>query len=240
MSGLNQIRIVPSAAKYAEQMEDLQHAVYGTTRENPYEVFTAARFRHHLSVFPEGQFVALDGDRVVGLTVSMRAPFDPARPHLDKWWASINDGWLTNHDPNGEWMYGVESCVHKDYQGRGVGSKLMDARFNVARQLNLRGMFAGSAIMSYFQVPETVSVEAYVQGVVEGRYFDINLTKQVKKGFRPVGITPNYVVDPESRYYGIIIVWENPDYDPARTPAARVVKRQYRMTMHDPRVAAGV
>ena len=65
-------------------------------------------------------------------------------------------------------MYGVESCVHPAYQGRGVGSKLMDARFNVLRKLNLRGMVAGSAIIDYPAVADSMSVEQYVQDVIDG------------------------------------------------------------------------
>jgi len=113
-------------------------------------------------------------------------------------------------------MYGVESCVHPDYRGQGVGSKLMDARFNVLRRLNLRGMIAGSAIIDYSTVADTVSVEQYVQDVIAGRRFDTNLTKQLHKGFKAGYPIPNYITDPEACQYGVVIVWENPDYRPER------------------------
>lgn len=211
-------------------MEDLSHLVYGSSRENPDGTLTAAHFRRHIEVFPEGQFTALEARRVVGLTASMRIAFDPAYPFIESWYTTISDGWLTRHDPNGDWMYGVESCVHPAYQGMGVGGKLMEARFNVAKALNLRGMVAGSAIIDYYKVAEHVAVEDYVRGVVEGRYFDRNLTKQLRKGFRAVAPIPDYLPDPETRGWGVVIVWDNPDYEPVRPVVSLIKPRRYRIT----------
>lgn len=212
------IVIRPTATEYAEQLEDLMHAAYGTTREAPIEVFTAAMYRKHIEIFPEGQFMALDTrtDRVVGVTISLRMHFDPRHHHTERWWQSIGDGWLTTHVPHGEWMYGVESCVHPDYRGAGVGSKLMDARFSTLRRLNLRGMVAGSAIVNYYQYADQLSVEDYVQEVAAGKIFDTNLTKQLHKGFKAHYPIPNYVTDEESLFYGVLITWENADYRPER------------------------
>jgi len=108
-------------------------------------------------------------------------------------------------------MYGVESCVHPAYRGHGVGSKLMDARFDVLRRLNLRGMIAGSAIIDYHKVADSVPVEQYVADVAAGRRFDTNLTKQLHKGFKAYYPIPNYINDEEALRYGVLIVWENPD-----------------------------
>jgi GNAT superfamily N-acetyltransferase len=110
-------------------------------------------------------------------------------------------------------MYGVESCVHPAYRGCGVGSKLMDARFDVLRRLNLRGMVAGSAIIDYHKVADSAPVEQYVQDVIAGRRFDTNLTKQLHKGFKATAIIPNYLdADDGSGGYGVLIVWENRHY----------------------------
>jgi GNAT superfamily N-acetyltransferase len=225
------ISIVPSSPRYAEQMEDLMHAVYGSTRENPDGTFSAAMFRRHMQIFPEGQFVALEAGRVVGLTASMRIPFDPAHPFIENWYVTISDGWLNHHDPAAEWMYGVESCVHPDYQSSGIGSKLMQARFDTAQALNLRGMVAGSAIISYYKVADQVTPKAYLQGVVEGKYFDNNLSKQIKKGFRPLALIPDYLPDPETRGWGVVIVWENPTFDSQKpTGTGKIARRRYRFT----------
>jgi ribosomal protein S18 acetylase RimI-like enzyme len=126
-------------------------------------------------------------------------------------------------------MYGVESCVNPAYRGSGIGGKLMEARFNVARQLNLRGMVAGSAIIDYYQVAQQVSPEDYVRGVAEGRFFDTNLSKQIRKGFRPAALIPNYVDDPGTLGWGVVIVWDNPDYNPVFTLPMPVHAPRYRL-----------
>jgi GNAT superfamily N-acetyltransferase len=225
------ITIVRSSPRYAEQMEDLMHAVYGSTREQPDGTFSAAMFRRHIELFPEGQFIALEAGRVVGLTASMRLPFDPAHPFIENWYVTISDGWLNRHDPAAEWMYGVESCVHPDYQGAGVGGKLMQARFDVAQALNLRGMVAGSAVISYYKVADTVSPEEYLAGVIAGTYWDNNLSKQMRKGFKPLALIPDYLDDPETRGWGVVIVWDNPMFDPAQPiGTATIPPRRYRLT----------
>jgi GNAT superfamily N-acetyltransferase len=225
MTSDHSIQIVPGKPHYAGELERLYRHVYGDEDDpNAADVFTAAMFRRHLEVFPEGQFVALDtalpeGEQVIGLASSMRLAFDLAHPHLESWYKTTGDGWLTTHDPNGEWLYGVESCVHADYRGQGVGGKLIDARFDLARRLNLRGMVAGSAPMGYHRYADTLTIEEYMQGVVEGRYFDINTSKQLRKGFRYTGVLiPNYIVDQEARGWGALIVWDNPSYSVARIP----------------------
>jgi ribosomal protein S18 acetylase RimI-like enzyme len=113
-------------------------------------------------------------------------------------------------------MYGVDSAVLPDYRSRGVGSKLMDARFAVLKQLNLRGMIAGSLIIDYHKVADQVTPEQYVQDVIDGRRFDTNLTKQLHKGFRVHNIIPDYFNDVRTLNYGVAIVWDNPDFDPSR------------------------
>lgn len=229
---VRRISIVPSSARYTQQMEDVSHMVYGTNRDNPDGTLVAAHFRRHAELFPEGQYVALDHGHVVGLTASMRIAFDPAHPFIEPWYTTISGGWLTRHDPDAEWMYGVESCVHPAYQGMGVGGKLMEARFNVAKALNLRGMVAGSAVIDYSKIADKVSIDDYIRGVADGRYFDRNLTKQIHKGFQPVAPIPSYLPDPETCGWGVIILWANPDYDPSR-PSCRAVKpRRYRIMTH--------
>ncbi len=228
----HRISIVPSSPRYAGQMQDLMHFIYHTTRENPDGTFTAEMFRRQIELFPAGQFIALDAGHVIGLTVSMRIAFDPAHPFMNSWYEIISNGWLTRHDPTAEWMYGVESCVHPDYRSFGIGGKLMEARYDVAKALNLRGMVAGSAIIDYHKVVDQMSAQTYVNGVVEGRYFDTNLSKQLRKGFRAVSLIPDFLPDPEPVGWGVVIVWDNPDFDPTRPILTTAIKpRRYRFTM---------
>lgn len=120
-------------------------------------------------------------------------------------------------------MYGVESIVHPDYRGRGVGSKLMDARFETLRTLNLRGMIAGSLFIDYHKVADRMTPQAYVQAVVQGEIFDTNLTKQIHKGFRVTNLIPSYIPEPRTHDYAAAIVWDNPDYRPNQTQVTQKI-----------------
>ncbi len=226
--------IINSLPEHAEQQTALMERVYGVKQDEPdSELFSPAQFRRHIELFPHGQFVALYQGRVIGLTVSMMLPFDPAKPFIEPWFTTIDNGWLHKHDPTADWMYGVESCVDNDFHSRGIGGALMDARFNVARDLNLRGMVAGSGLISYRQNTEKygpIKPDDYIRRVVAGELFDTNLTKQIKKGFKPLAVIPNYLRDSESMGWGAVIVWDNPDYDPSRR-RGEIVPRQYTLPM---------
>jgi hypothetical protein len=81
------IRVIPSALEYVEEMQDLLFLIYDVTSDDYEDLFTAEMFGQHLQVFPEGQFIALDSEaeRIVGITVSMRMNFDASRPFVEPW-----------------------------------------------------------------------------------------------------------------------------------------------------------
>ncbi len=93
-----QIAVVPSSVKYLGQMEMCHQLAYGytvdaTASEIDAEAVTAEKFRQHIEIFPEGQFVALDKrtNRVVGLTSSMRTNLN-AHDAAKSWAELTNDG----------------------------------------------------------------------------------------------------------------------------------------------------
>lgn len=113
----------------------------------------------------------------------------------------------------------------------------MDARFDMLRQLNLRGMVAGSAIIDYHTAPH-LTPNQYVLEVVAGVRFDTNLSKQLHKGFRVHNVIPNYLIgDSTTMGYGVAIVWENNAYRP-NVGAGRAIKpRSYAFDLRPMHVA---
>lgn len=109
-----------------------------------------------------------------------------------------------------------------------MGGKLIEARYELARRLNLRGMVAGSLIIDYHKAAHEISARQYVAEVVAGTRFDTNLTKQLKKGFKVVGLIPDYSDAESSLGWGVEMIWENPDYRPVTVPRRQPVAAGFR------------
>src|SRR6187399_1834958 len=74
MGASSGIIIIPMQQEHAEQLEALQRIVFPNLVEE--ELLHAEQYKRHVDIFPEGQFVALDGDKVVGATSTIRYRFD--------------------------------------------------------------------------------------------------------------------------------------------------------------------
>lgn len=88
-----EIRVLPTAERYVYQMESCHQLAYGyTPSPDDVEALTADKFRQHLRLFPEGQFMALDAEIIVGTSTNMRLDVD-LHQHSPKSWAEVtNDG----------------------------------------------------------------------------------------------------------------------------------------------------
>jgi GNAT superfamily N-acetyltransferase len=178
----------------------------------PDEWMTEEHFASHLRLFPEGQHVALDGARVVGQSSTFRIGGARAL-HQHQYMDILGQSYFTNHDPNGEWLYGADMSVHPDYRGRKISKLLYDARKALIRQLGLRGMVAGGMIPGYKHYRDSMSVEEYARAVAAGELTDPTLTPQLRAGFMLRGILYNYIEAGELGNNSTLIVWENPEWD---------------------------
>ena len=132
----NGLVIASARAEHAAQLEALQRVVFPTLADE--ERFKAAHYLKHLELFPDGQFVGLDGDRVVAATATIRLHFD-FTDHSHTFADIIQGGWLTSHQPDGDWLYGADIGVHPDYRGRGLAQALYAARQELVWTLGSRG-----------------------------------------------------------------------------------------------------
>lgn len=187
---------------HAEKLEALQRIVFPTLAED--ELIRAEHYRRHLELFPEGQFVITDGDAVIGMTSTMRSSFDFTDFH-HTFKETIAGGWMTNHDPAGDWLYGLDIGIHPDYRGRGLARILYRARHTVARELGLKGQLTVGMMSGYGAVSGEMSGEAYYRDLVAGRRFDPTVSSQMKIGFEPIALIPDYLNDPVCGNYGVLI-----------------------------------
>ena len=205
------IRIETIRPEYAEALEQLQRDCFPTLAEG--ELMHAAHFRNHCLLFPEGNFVALDGERVIGLGSGFLIDFD--FDHAQHSFQEIIDGgWYSHHDPQGAWYYGADISVHPAYRRRGLGSRLYAARKGIVQRLNRRGIVAGGLIPGYAAQRQNMTVQQYVDKVVTGALRDNTLSFQLGQGFDMRGLLRDYIEDAASDNWATLIVWENPDYRP--------------------------
>ncbi|MGH9334333.1 MAG: GNAT family N-acetyltransferase, partial [Vicinamibacteria bacterium] len=130
------IRVSSTRTEHAEPLEELQRLCFPTLDDR--ERFKASHYLKHIELFPEGQFVALDGEKVVGMTSTIRLDFD--FEHTGHRFADIIEGgWLTSHEPAGSWLYGADIGTHPDYRRRGIARGLYAARHDTVRRLSLEG-----------------------------------------------------------------------------------------------------
>lgn len=187
----------------ADQLEELQRVVFPTLADE--QRFKAAHYRRHLELFAPGQFVVRDGPRVVAATATIRMHFDFA--HINHTFADIiQGGWLTSHEPTGDWLYGADLGVHPDYRGRGLAVALYAARQELVWALGLKGQVTAGMMSGFGAVKHRMSAQAYYEGLLSGAINDPTLSMQQKVGFELKALLSNYLDDPICDNYSVLIV----------------------------------
>lgn len=195
--------IASTRPEHAESLEALQEIVFPTLADE--ERFKAAHYRHHVAMFGEGQFVALDEDRVVGATSTVRVHFDLTRP-AHTFEDMIQGGWLTSHEPEGEWLYGADVSVHPECRRRGLATALYAARQELVWRLGLRGQITAGMMSGYGAVKDRMTAEDYFEGLRTGRITDPTLSMQQHAGFEVRALLADYLNDPVCDNYSVLIV----------------------------------
>jgi GNAT superfamily N-acetyltransferase len=196
----------------------LQHDCYPTL--STIALWREEHLRQHMANFPQGQIVAAEGAKLVGHSASFLISSAIAlKPHTFR--EITLNGTFGNHDPNGDTLYGAEIMVHPDYRRKGIGAKFYKYRFEIMRQFNAKYFAAGGRIPGYGSVKDQMTVEQYVEDVVEGRRTDRVLTPQLRSGLRVQSVMPNYLNDPNSNNYATLLVRDNPEHVPATATKTR-------------------
>jgi hypothetical protein len=212
ISETQSVHITHTRKEHCKALAKLQRVIFPTLTDE--ELLTEAMYRKHLKVFPDGQFVALANiggkAKVVGATSTLRTNFnfhDIQHTFLQ----AIAGGWLTNHLPDGEWLYGADMGVHPDYRCLKIGSRFYEARRQLVKRLKLRGEIAGAMLPGYREHHKRLSIEDYVRKVVSGDLKDPTLSFQLKNGFKVRGILYHHYEN-DTDPHAALIVREYPDY----------------------------
>ncbi len=207
------ILIVNLLPNHASGLAQLQKDCFPTLGES--ELMAEEHFLSHYGIFPQGDFVALDDERIIGLGAGFFINFNFENPN-HTFSEIIANGFHTNHDPDGEYYYGADISVHPDYRGQGIGRRLYEKRKDLVRKFNRKGIIAGGLLPNYPDYRNELSVPAYVEQVIAGNLYDGTLTMQLRNGFKVINLLENYIQDSASDNWATLILWENPDYESDR------------------------
>jgi GNAT superfamily N-acetyltransferase len=208
---MSEVTITTLKPEYFEALDELQRIVYPTLGEQ--ELMRAEHFAAQYEIFPQGQIIALSEGQVVGQGSGFFIDFDFAHP--DHRFRDIcANFYFSNHDPNGAYYYGADISVHPNFRRRGIGRRIYDARKDVVRAANRRGIVGGGLLPGYPPHRGEMSPRAYAEKVVAGEYHDNTLSFQLSMGFELRGMIRDYIEDSASDNWATLLVWENPDYRP--------------------------
>lgn len=184
--------------------------------------YTEGALNGQINNFPEGQIVVTYGNQIVGYCATFRISGDIAlKPH--SWEEITGNGYASRHDPNGDHLYGMEVCVDPNFRGYRIGRRLYNERKRLCQDLGLKGIvFAGRIPSLAKKIARYKTAENFVQQVVQRKAQDPVLNFQLRNGFEPLGVIPNYMFgDRDSLGYGVHLIWRNPKVDADSTPGKR-------------------
>lgn len=203
MSRLRYVNLGPelAAACAALELAAFPHA-------DPDELLGEEDILAYAQVFPEGFFVCLDGDEVVGQGAGIYLDFDFEHPRhsIVEITGAHQCG---NHDPAGRWYYGTDIVVHPDHRRRGIGRHLYELRKDLVRRHAKAGIVAGGHMPGYAAHKHELSAEEYLARVRARDLYDPTLTFQMDNGFEIHAALPDYLTDSATDNWAALIVWRN-------------------------------
>lgn len=211
-----QMVVRPLEIKDYDQLVELQSKCFPGMK-----TWSREQVESQLKNFQAGQICVEFKGKLIGSSSSLIIDFDEYGDAHS--WSDISDkGMITNHDDEGDTLYGIEIMVDPEYQGMKIGRRLYKARKDLAKNLNLKRIIIGGRIPNYHKQCDKLTVHQYVEKVMSKKLHDPVLTFQLANGFVLKRIITDYLTgDSESRGYAILLEWVNIYYSPK--PAERVV-----------------
>ncbi len=206
---MNDLRYVNLTDDLAPQCAALELAAF--PHADPADLLSEADIRAYARTFPEGFFVCLAGDRVVGQGAGIFLDFDFDHPQHSIT-EITGEHQCGNHDPAGDWYYGTDIVVHPDFRRQGIGGELYRLRKDLVRRLNKRGIIAGGHMHNFVDHKHEMSAHEYLRKVAAGELYDATLTFQQDNGFEIVAALEDYLTDSATDNWSALIVWRNPDH----------------------------
>ncbi|MHA6484028.1 GNAT family N-acetyltransferase [Paenibacillus sp. strain BS8-2] len=163
----------------------------------------------HVSLFPQGAICAEVNGVIVGSMTGLVV--DMADYESDHSWAAVTDnGYIRNHNSQGNTLYVVDIAVVPAYRSSGLGKWMMLTLYETVVHLGLERLLGGGRMPGYGARTHEASPEEYLAKVLSGEWNDPVISFLLRCGRLPVGITPNYLEDEQSLNHAVLMEWRNP------------------------------
>lgn len=169
---------------------------------------TRTEFEARIAAYPEGQWVAEEAGRILGVASAQRITEECLQKNGASY-AALTDGnrFTRSHTPDGEIYQLVGVGVSPKYWGRQLGRKLVDQQIAFARSLPGVRRIVGYTRPARYYRHQNLMIEDYVDACREdGRRVDPILAFHLEAGARLVAIQPNFRPnDRQACGYGVLI-----------------------------------
>lgn len=171
------------------------------------------KVRERMRLNPLGVIAAEHNGRLVGMATAIRLTeydFD----HPMSWSETTADGWCSTHDPRGAVAFGVDLTVSETDAPSGTVDALAAAQGRYAVRSGVKYYVFGERLPKYHLYADRMTVDEYVTAKdSDGRYLDpqVGMYQRIP-GLAIVCPVKDYIEDPESLNWGLLLRWRNPFY----------------------------
>ncbi|MDQ1296026.1 MAG: hypothetical protein QG611_4 [Bacteroidota bacterium] len=191
------------------------------------------QFNKIIETYPDGQVCIDYGGKIIASSCSLIIDSNKYS-ETSSWHEYTDNGYIQNHEPDGDTLYGMEIMVDPDYRNMKLSRRLYDWRKRMTVTKNLKRIAIGGRLPNYHLYHDKMDVYEYVSAVTDKKIFDPVLTAQLANGFSLKKILPDYLPnDKESCGYATYLEWTNYQHrnetESVTSRYVRVAAVQYQM-----------
>ena len=174
--------------------------------------WTREQFESQIKIFPEGQLCIAYEGKIAASSGSLIVDFD-LHSEWHNWREIADSGFIRNHNPKADTLYGIEIMVHPEFRGMRLARRLYRARKELCQKLNLARIVIGGRIPGYVHYKDELTAREYADKVISKELIDSVLTTQISNGFLLQRLIPDYFpADLDSSGWATHLEWLNHDF----------------------------
>lgn len=198
------------------QLQKVEVSVWEGITTTP-NVFTGEQFVAQITRAPEFFFVAENKrtGEIVGYLTGLLAdiPLDQLDNAVTTWAAACENGWYSNHLPNGSCYFGASLSVTPSAERKGLGDRLVNRGMEELVRQGIAYAYLGSRLpgMRHWleQNPGKDAQDYFELRRDDGTAYDPEL-RYYARDMQVRKLLPDYFPDYESCDHGALVVWPNP------------------------------